>query len=172
MGKIKTHKATAKRFRITRTGKILQRTGGQDHFNARETAWPRSGSSGAASHHPRHAIRLNNMPRVKRGQIHLKKRRSLLARAKGFKWGRKNLLKRAKVAVIKAGASAYQDRRVRKRDFRKLWNIRVNAAARANGLTYSTLIDKLHKAGIGLNRKVLSELAVEAPQVFEKIAKM
>ncbi|MBI4098511.1 MAG: 50S ribosomal protein L20 [Candidatus Magasanikbacteria bacterium] len=112
------------------------------------------------------------MPRVKRGQIHLKKRRSLMARAKGFKWGRKNLLKRAKVAVIKAGASAYQDRRVRKRDFRKLWNVRVNAAARANGLTYSTLIDKLHKAGIGLNRKVLSELAVQAPQVFEKIAKI
>jgi len=109
------------------------------------------------------------MPRVKRGTTHLKKRRKLMKQVKGYRWGRKNLLRLAKVAATKAGAYAYRDRRNRKREFRKLWQIRINAAARVNGLTYSTLIDKLNKADVKLNRKVLSEIGAGYPEIFGKI---
>ena len=109
------------------------------------------------------------MPRVKRGTTHLKKRRKLMKQVKGYRWGRKNLLKLAKVASTKAGAYAYRDRRNKKRDFRRLWQIRINAAARQNGLSYSVFIDKLNKGKVGLNRKVLSEIASAHPAVFTKI---
>lgn len=92
-----------------------------------------------------------------------------MRQVKGYRWGRKNLLKLAKTAVNKAGAYAYRDRRNKKRDFRRLWQIRINAAARANGISYSALIDKLHKSNIGLNRKVLSEIGNKHPEVFTKI---
>lgn len=109
------------------------------------------------------------MPRVKRGTIHVKHREAVLRRAKGFRWGRKNVWKRAKIAVVRAGMFSYEGRKNKKRDFRRLWNIRVGAVARAHGLSYSALIDKLHKAHVGLNRKVLSELAVQEPATLTKI---
>lgn len=84
-------------------------------------------------------------------------------------WGRKSKITLMKTAVIKAGAHAYVDRRRKKRDFRALWNIRINAAAREEGMKYSTLIAALHKKGIALDRRVLSQLAVEYPAVFAKI---
>ena len=84
-------------------------------------------------------------------------------------WGRKSKITLMKTAVLKAGAHAYVDRRRKKRDFRALWNIRVNAAAREEGMKYSTLISALHKKGIVLDRKVLSTLAMEYPAVFSKI---
>lgn len=109
------------------------------------------------------------MPRVKRGILRTKKRRRLLKAAKGYKWGRKNIPRLAKVAVTKAGAHAYADRRRKKREFRRLWQIRLNAAARQNGTTYSKLIAALKKANIELDRKILADLAMSQPKIFEKI---
>lgn len=111
------------------------------------------------------------MPRVKRGPTHLKKRKRLLAQVKGYKWGRKNLIKLAKTAVIKAGAHAYQDRRTKKRVARQLWQIKINAKVRESGLTYSKFINALQKNQIGLDRKILADLAEKEPKVFEKIVK-
>ncbi len=111
------------------------------------------------------------MPRVKRGTTHTKKRKKVLKKAKGYKWGRKNKIKQAKTAVTKAGANAYKGRKNKKRDKRTLWNIKINAAVRANDMTYSTFMDSLKKNKIELNRKVLSELAEEYPKVFEQLVK-
>ncbi len=109
------------------------------------------------------------MPRVKRGTQHTKRRKNLLSKAKGYKWGRKSKIRLAKTAVLKAGAYAYRDRRNKKRNFRRLWNIKINAGARENGTTYSRLIDGLKKANIELDRKVLAELAEKHPKVFSRI---
>lgn len=109
------------------------------------------------------------MPRVKRGPTHVKRRRNLLKKVRGYRWGHKNLIKRARVASLRAGAYNYRDRKVKKREFRKLWTIQLNAAAREHGFSYSRLIDKLHKAGVRLDRKVLSQIAREYPKVFTKI---
>ena len=109
------------------------------------------------------------MPRVKRGTTNVRKRRKLLKQAKGFKWGRKKSIRLAKTAVTKAGANAYRDRKIKKRDNRRLWQVRLNAAVREYGLSYSKFIDLLKKNKIELNRKVLSEMAVNQPDVFKKI---
>lgn len=109
------------------------------------------------------------MPRVKRGTTHVKRRRNLLSKVKGFKWGRKSKIRQAKPAALKAGAYAFRDRRVKKRTFRQLWSIKINAGARANGTTYSKLIAGLKKVGIDLDRKVLAEIAEKNPGVFTKI---
>lgn len=109
------------------------------------------------------------MPRVKRGLGHLKKRRNLLKRVKGFGAGRKSLIKQAKTADTRAGMHAYRDRRVKKRTFRRLWSVRINAATRNLGLSYSAFMGKLKEKQVGLNRKVLSELAANEPQAFEKV---
>lgn len=109
------------------------------------------------------------MPRVKRGIGHLKRRKNLLKRVKGFRWGRKNLIKLAQTADTKAGAHAYTDRRRKKRDMRALWQVRMNAAARMFGMSYSSLMGALKNKSVGLNRKMLSELAKENPEVFKKI---
>jgi large subunit ribosomal protein L20 len=111
------------------------------------------------------------MARVKRGMMHAKRRRSILRRAKGYRWGRKNRLKLAKVAVIKAGAYAYRDRRTRKREFRRLWQVRLNAAVRPHGLSYSRFINLLKKKNIALDRKVLSALAADHPRVFKEVVR-
>lgn len=100
------------------------------------------------------------MPRVKRGTTHLKKRRKLLAKTKGFKWGRKNRIKLAKVAATKAGAHAYRDRRLKKRDRRGLWQIKISAFAKEQGLSYSRLMGLLKAAKIELDRKILADFAV------------
>ena len=109
------------------------------------------------------------MPRVKRGINHLKRRRKLLRRAKGFSLGRKNLIKQAKTAVMKAGAHAYIGRKLKKRTARRLWNIKINAAARSVGTTYSALIHKLQENKSTLNRKVLADLGENHPKVFKKL---
>ncbi|MDP3964880.1 MAG: 50S ribosomal protein L20 [bacterium] len=111
------------------------------------------------------------MMRVKRGTTHVKRRRNLLKKAKGYRWGRKNKIKQAKTAVTKAGVYAYRDRRVKKRAVRQLWQVRLNAAVRPHGLTYSTFIDGLKKKKIELDRKVLAEIALNHPKVFEAIVK-
>jgi len=109
------------------------------------------------------------MPRVKRGTTHTKRRKNLLKAVKGYKWGRKSKIRLARPAMLKAGAYAYRDRRTKKRNFRRLWNIKINAGARANGTTYSRLINALKQAGITLDRKVLAELAEKKPVVFSKV---
>lgn len=111
------------------------------------------------------------MPRVKRGKTHLKRRKNILSQTKGYMWGRKSKMRSAKVAILKAGVHAYRDRRLKKRVMRGLWLIRINAAARQYGLTYSKLISGLKKADIGLDRKVLSELAAKHPSIFKAVAK-
>ena len=88
---------------------------------------------------------------------------------KGYKWGRKSKVKLAKVAILKAGSYAYRDRRVRKREFRGLWIVRLNAALHARGTDYRHFIHALKVAGIILDRKVLSELAVAHPTIFDAI---
>lgn len=109
------------------------------------------------------------MPRVKRGVIHTKTRKNVLKQAKGYKWGRKKLIKLAKTATTKAGAYAHRDRRNKKRTARRLWQIQLNAAVREHGLTYSKFIAGLKKAKIELDRKVLSQIAKSQPNIFTKI---
>jgi large subunit ribosomal protein L20 len=107
------------------------------------------------------------MSRVKRGVTSHARHRKVLKQAKGYYGRRKNTIRVAKQAVDKAGQYAYRDRKVKKRTFRSLWIQRINAAARANGLTYGRLIDGLKKAGIELDRKVLADIAVREPQTFK-----
>lgn len=109
------------------------------------------------------------MTRVKRGVIHTKHRKNILRKAKGYRWGRKSKIKLAKVAVTKALAYAYRDRRRKKREKRALWIVKLNAAAREKGLTYSQLINKLKKQNIVLDRKILADLATSYPKIFDKI---
>jgi len=101
--------------------------------------------------------------------MHLKRRKNLLKRTKGFRWGRKSKITLAKVAARKAGVYAFAHRRRRKGDFRRLWQIQINAAVREHGLSYSRFIDLLKKKKIELDRKILAQLAREYPVVFAKI---
>jgi len=110
------------------------------------------------------------MPRVKRGTVRRAKRKKLLSRAKGFYANKSKLYRAAKESVDKALNYAFSGRRRKKRDFRRLWVVRINAAARANGLTYGKLISGLKAAGVGLDRKSLAELAVNHPAVFASVA--
>lgn len=109
------------------------------------------------------------MSRVKRAVQARKHRKGIMKHAKGFKYGRKSKFKLAKDALRHAWTYAYRDRKVKKRAFRNLWNIQINALARQNGITYSRLVEGLKKNKIELDRKVLSELAREYPEVFVKI---
>lgn len=101
--------------------------------------------------------------------MHSKRRKNLLKKTKGMKWGRKSKIKLAKTAAVKAGAYAYRDRRQKKRDFRSLWQVRINAAAREHDMSYSVFMNKLKKAGITLDRKSLADLALNHAPVFAKI---
>lgn len=109
------------------------------------------------------------MPRVKRGTQHVKRRRGILKKTKGFRGGLKNRIKLAKTAETKAGAHAYRDRKVKKRTTRRLWQVRINAAVRNLGLSYSVFTGNLKKKEVGIDRKVLSELAQKQPETFKKI---
>ncbi len=106
------------------------------------------------------------MPRVKRGTTHVKKRRKLLKAVKGYKWGRKNLIKLAKTARTKAGAHAFVDRRKKKRTMRSLWQIKISAAVKEQGLSYSRFINALKVNKIEIDRKVLADLAENNPTAF------
>ena len=110
------------------------------------------------------------MPRVKRGVTARARHKKILAQAKGYRGRRKNVFRVAKQAVMKSGQYAYRDRRNRKREFRRLWITRINAAARECGLTYSQFINGMNKAGIALDRKVLADIAVHDKAAFAGIA--
>jgi len=109
------------------------------------------------------------MARVKRGTIKHKKRERLLKKAKGYKWRRKSTYKAAKQALIKAWQYQYRDRRRLKREKRGLWQVRINAAAREHGMSYSKFMAGLKKANIRLDRKMLADIAIRNPEVFKKI---
>jgi len=110
------------------------------------------------------------MARVKRGVTSHAKHKKVLKQAKGFFGRRKNTIRTAKAAVDKAGQYAYRDRRVKKRNFRSLWIQRINAAARAEGFTYSQFIHGLDLAGVEMDRKVLADLAGADPAAFKAVA--
>jgi len=109
------------------------------------------------------------MARVKRGNIARKRRNKILRLARGFQGGNGKLFRTANQRVMKALCNAYRDRRRRKRDFRRLWIARINAAARVHGSTYSNLMGNLKKADIRLNRKMLSQLAIIDPTTFKDV---
>ena len=110
------------------------------------------------------------MPRVKRGTVRRAKRKKLLARAKGFYQTKSKLYRQAKESVDTAAKYAYVGRKNKKRDFRRLWVVRINAAARENGITYSQLIRGLKVAGITLDRKMLADMAITETAAFAKVA--
>jgi len=109
------------------------------------------------------------MPRVKRAVIRRKRLYKLFKASKGFFGGRKNLIRTAVNAVQKSRQYQYRDRRNRKRDFRRLWIVRINAAARQHGLSYSRLVHGLNQAGVEINRKMLAQIAIEDPQGFSDL---
>ena len=109
------------------------------------------------------------MVRVKRWLMTKKRHNNLIKSAKWFRMMNWNVFSRVKNALMKAGTNAYKSRRLKKRDFRRLWTIRISNAVKELGLNYSTFINMLYKAKVKLNRKVLSNLAISNPQVFTKI---
>jgi large subunit ribosomal protein L20 len=110
------------------------------------------------------------MSRVKRGTTKNKRRKNILAQTKGYRFGRKSKERVAKEAIHHAGAYAFRHRRAKKREYRNLWTLRINAAAREAGFSYSKFIGAIKKAEIGLDRKVLSELAKDFPETFNRLA--
>ncbi|NLC62752.1 MAG: 50S ribosomal protein L20 [Thermoanaerobacterales bacterium] len=109
------------------------------------------------------------MPRVKRGVTAHKRLKKIINLAKGYRGSKSKLFRPANQAVLKALSHAYRGRKLRKRDFRKLWIARINAAARSNGLSYSKFINGLKKAGIQINRKMLSEMAINDVNGFSQL---
>jgi large subunit ribosomal protein L20 len=112
------------------------------------------------------------MTRVKRGNVARKRRNKILKLAKGFRGSHSTLFRTANQQVMKALRSAYRDRKKKKRDFRRLWIARINAASRQHGLSYSRLIGNLKKANVELNRKMLAQLAILDPASFAKVAEL
>ncbi len=109
------------------------------------------------------------MSRVKRGTLHHKRRANIIEYTKGFRWGRKSKVAAAKQAMMKALSYNYRDRKNKKREFRSLWNIHINAVCRANGMNYSRFIGALKKNNIAIDRKILSQFSAKNPKIFEAI---
>jgi large subunit ribosomal protein L20 len=109
------------------------------------------------------------MTRIKGAKLHNKRRKGILKHTKGYKWGRKSKIKLAKVAKMKAGQHAFNSRRTKKRERRSVWQIRINAAVRPLGLSYSKFMDALKKNNIALDRKILSGLAAQKSPIFKQI---
>ena len=109
------------------------------------------------------------MTRVKRGVQKRARKKKIIKLAKGFKWRRKSTYRAAKDALRHAWTYAYRDRRTKKRNFRNLWNIKINAICRENGIPYSRFINAIKKSGIEIDRKILSQLAEKHPEIFKKI---
>ncbi len=112
------------------------------------------------------------MPRVKRGTIAHKKREKTLKMVKGYKWGRRSKERAAKEALLHALSHAFRGRKEKKRDYRRLWSVKINASARTEGMTYSKFISALKKKGVVLDRKILADLAENEPPIFKKVIEM
>jgi len=109
------------------------------------------------------------MPRVKRGTIANKRRRNVLRHTKGFRWGRKSKERAAKEALLHAWSHAFRGRKEKKRNFRRLWTVKINAAIREEGMSYSKFIAALKKKKVALDRKILADLAEHDPEIFKKV---
>ncbi len=109
------------------------------------------------------------MVRIKRGTAAAKKRKNVLKHTKGFRWGRKSKFKQAKEALMHAWTYAFRDRRNKKRDFRRLWQLRINSACRNENVSYSEFMGKLRKKNIEVDRKILSDLSENHPEIFKQI---
>jgi len=109
------------------------------------------------------------MPRVKSGKTTRARHKAVYKKTKGYRHGRKNLIRQAKQATLKAGVFAYRDRRNKKRIFRRAWIVRINAGLKPYNMTYSVFINKLKKAKIDLDRKVLADMALNHPEEFKKV---
>lgn len=109
------------------------------------------------------------MVRVKRGKVAHKRRKKLLKHTKGFRWGRKSKYRAAKEALRHAWSYAYRDRRTKKREFRRRWQMQINAACREQGLSYSKFLARLKENKIALDRKILAALAKDQPEIFKKV---
>jgi large subunit ribosomal protein L20 len=112
------------------------------------------------------------MPRIKRGVVSHRRHKKILKLAKGYRGSKSKLYRVANEQVMKSGQYAYIHRRLKKRDFRRLWIARINAAARNNGMSYSRLVHGLKVAGVDINRKILSEMAISDPQGFTKLTEV
>src|SRR5213080_2981828 len=112
------------------------------------------------------------MVRARSGKTVIRRRKRLLKLTKGFRLSRHNLVRQSRVTLIRAGVYAFRDRRVRKREFRKLWIVRINAACKMRGIRYSQLICGLQKAHVELDRKSLAEIAIFDPDAFTKLVEM
>ena len=110
--------------------------------------------------------------RVSRGTVRHRRHKKVLKEAKGYRGRRNSVYRMAKQAVLKAGTNAYRDRRKKKRDFRRMWITRLNAALRSHGVMYSRFIRQMEQKDVQINRKALSELAIHEPKAFEKVVKM
>ena len=177
MPKMKTHSGAKKRFRKTANGKLRARHAFSTHIlekkspkRKRHFADPVEISRADRSRVTQAAGRGGPVTRVKRSVHARKKRRATLARAKGYRGEAHSSYKRAKEALLKADPYAYRDRRNRKRDFRRLWITRINAAARREGMSYSQFMHGLKLAGVELDRKVLADIAVRDPETFRRFA--
>jgi len=111
------------------------------------------------------------MVRIKRGKTANKRRKNVLKHTKGFRWGRKSKYKQAKEALLHAWTYAYRDRRTKKRDFRKLWQIKIGMACKENNISYSKFIHALKEKKVELDRKILADLIENNPEIFKKIVK-
>jgi large subunit ribosomal protein L20 len=109
------------------------------------------------------------MPRVKRGTTKLRKRKKLLKQTKGFRWGRKSKEKLATEAILHSFSHMFRARKEKKRNFRRLWQLKISAGVREQGMSYSRFINALKKNNIGLDRKILADLAEHQPDIFKKI---
>jgi len=112
------------------------------------------------------------MVRARSGKTVLRRRARLRKLTKGFRLARHNTVKQAKITLIRAGVFAFRDRRVRKREFRRLWIVRINAASRARGLRYGEMMSGLQRALVSLDRKTLSEIAIHDPETFTKLVEL
>jgi large subunit ribosomal protein L20 len=109
------------------------------------------------------------MVRARSGKALIRRRKRLHKLTKGFRLGRHNLVKQAKITLLRSGVFAFRDRRVRKREFRRLWIVRINAACRTRGLRYGEFMSGLQRALVALDRKTLSEIAIHDPETFSKL---
>ena len=174
MPKMKTHSGAKKRFRKT-AQRQAPRASRHDQPHAREEerqaqAAPRAAGRGGQGRREARQGAVARMSRVKRSVHARKKRRAMLARAKGYRGQKHSSYRRAKEQLLKSDTYAYRDRRNRKRDFRRLWITRINAAARQEGMTYGTFMHGLKLAGVELDRKVLADIAVRDPETFRRFA--
>ena len=176
MPKMKTHSGAKKRFKLTAKGKVRGRHAFTSHILEKKSPKRKRHLgrpveiSDARRAARQEAAGGGQVTRVKRSVHARKKRRATLERTKGFRGEANSNYKRAKEAVLKADSYAYRDRRNRKRDFRRLWITRINAAARQNGMSYGSFMHGLKLAGIELDRKVLADIAVRDPETFRRFA--